>query len=82
MSESCPSIGYLRRRHAVVTGTHLLRGEMKDLGWTDMAQDRDRWRALVSAVTNLRIHKMQGIFRTADDLLASHKGLCSMELVS
>jgi hypothetical protein len=23
--------------------------------WIDMAQDRDRWRALVSAVMNLRV---------------------------
>jgi hypothetical protein len=25
------------------------------MGWIDMAQDRDRWRALVSAVMNLRV---------------------------
>jgi hypothetical protein len=29
------------------------------MDWIDMAQDRDRWRALVSAVMNL--HKMRGI---------------------
>ena len=27
----------------------------------DMAQDRDRWRALVSTVMNLRVPKMRGI---------------------
>jgi hypothetical protein len=26
-----------------------------DMDWIDMAQDRDRWRALVSAVMNLQV---------------------------
>jgi hypothetical protein len=29
--------------------------------WMEFAQDRDRWRALVSTVRNLGIPKMQGI---------------------
>ena len=29
--------------------------------WMDLAQDSDRWRALVSTVMNLRVPKMRGI---------------------
>jgi hypothetical protein len=28
---------------------------MGDMDWIDVAQDRDAWRALVSAVMNLRV---------------------------
>jgi hypothetical protein len=40
--------------------------ELQEVGggcgdWMELAQDRDRWRALVGMVRDLRVPKMQGI---------------------
>ena len=31
------------------------------MDWIDVAQDKDRWRANVNAVMNLRVQKMRGV---------------------
>ena len=35
--------------------------EWRGMNWTDLAEDRNRWRAVVNAVMNLRVKKIQGI---------------------
>lgn len=45
------------KRNAYRTMMGKPEGHMQDLGvdWTDLAHDRDTWRALVNTVMNLRI---------------------------
>ena len=50
------------------------------MDWIDMAQNRDRWRALVNAVMKLRAPLNAGNFLTGNRL-ASQEGLCCMELM-
>jgi hypothetical protein len=38
---------------------------MGGMGWIGMAQDKDRWRDLVSAVMNLRVPQNAGDFLTS-----------------
>jgi hypothetical protein len=42
-------------------------GEMVwgDVDWIGLAQDRNRWRALVNTVLNLGFHKILGNYRAA-----------------
>ena len=54
---------------------------MGGIDWIDLAQDRDKWWALVNTVMNLRFHKWCGISWVAYNMLASQEGLCFVELV-
>jgi hypothetical protein len=38
-----------------------LQGVGWGMDWLELAEDRDRWRALLKAVMNLEFHKMRGI---------------------
>jgi hypothetical protein len=39
----------------IILKMDLQRSGMEGMEWIDMAQDRDRWRAVVNAVMNLRV---------------------------
>jgi hypothetical protein len=54
---------------------------LEGLEWTDLAEDKDRWQAPVSAEMNLRVDKMRDISSLAEDLLASQEGICPIDLV-
>ena len=53
------------------------------MDWIDLAQDRDRRRALVdAAIWTFVLYKMVGISWLTEKLLVSQEGLCSMDLFS
>jgi hypothetical protein len=50
-----------RRRWENNINTDLQEVGFECMDWIELAQDRDRWQPLVTAVMNLGIHKMRGI---------------------
>ena len=52
------------------------------MDWIDLAQDRDRWWALVNGVMKFSFYKTRGISWLGENRLASQEGIRCMELVS
>jgi hypothetical protein len=55
MPEGKRRLGRSRRRWVDNIKMDLRDIEWDGMNWSDLAQDRDRWRALVNAVMNLRV---------------------------
>jgi hypothetical protein len=53
------------------------------MAWTDLAQERNRWRADENVVyKTLNFHKMRGISCLSEQLLAFQEGACFIVLVT
>jgi len=50
------------------------------MNWIDLAQDRNRWRALVNAVMHLPVHKMLNIFSSGEPVSFSRRTLLHGEI--
>jgi hypothetical protein len=42
-----------------------------DVDWIGLAQDRNRWRALVNAIMNLQFQEILGFYRVATQLMTT-----------
>jgi hypothetical protein len=55
------SLGRPRRRWEYNNKMDLQEMGWGGMDWIHLAQDRDRWRALVNAVMNHQVHKIRGV---------------------
>ena len=60
-SEGNRPLGRPRRRRKDNIKMDLQDVECGGMDWIELAHNRERWRALVSVVMNIRVHKMRGI---------------------
>jgi len=75
-----------KRNRDILLGTWNVKMDLQEVGggrgdWMDLAQDRDKWRALVGTGDGLSGSINAGNFLTSCKVywLASQEGLCSME---
>jgi hypothetical protein len=58
--------------------------DLQEVGWVvdwiDLAQDTNRWRAVVNWVMNIIFYKMRRVSWLAEDLSVSEEELCFVEL--
>jgi len=60
-SEGNRPLGRPRRRREDNNKKDLQEVECGGMDWIELAHNRERWRALLSVVMNIRVHKMRGI---------------------
>jgi hypothetical protein len=69
-------LGRPRRRWEEGIGMDLKEIDWGSVGWIQLAQDRDRWRAVVSAVMNLRVMARRGVSRLNLQALCKRHSEC------